>query len=73
MDSREFGEDLGLGRELDGREPGKFESAAIETIDPNAVAPASSPDGDGAMLGRILVYASIVIVGCAMLFWKQGQ
>ena len=68
MDSREFGEDLGLGRELEGREPGKF-----ETIDPNALAAAPSPDGDGAMLGRVLVYASIVIVGCAMLFWKQGQ
>ncbi|HET9045481.1 MAG TPA: hypothetical protein VFO33_00880 [Casimicrobiaceae bacterium] len=68
MDSREYGEDFGLGRELDGRELGTF-----ETIDPNALAPGSSTDGDGAMLGRVLVYASIVIVGCAMLFWKQGQ
>ena len=66
MDSREYGGDFGLGRELDGRQPEDF-----ETLDPNA--PAPSPDGDGAMLGRVLVYASIVIVGCAMLFWKQGQ
>jgi hypothetical protein len=73
MDSREFGGEFGLGHELDRRDPGKLENAAIEPVDPNALAPAPSPDGDGAMLGRVLVYASIVVVGCAMLFWKHGQ
>ncbi len=31
----------------------------------------SRVDGDGAMLGRVLVYASIVMVGAAMLIWKR--
>jgi len=31
----------------------------------------SRTDGDGAMLGRLLVYASIVVVGVAMILWKR--
>jgi len=31
----------------------------------------SRTDGDGAMLGRVLVYASIVVVAVAMMIWKR--
>jgi len=73
MDSREFGEEFGHGRDLESRDPGKLESASIDNLDPNALAPTAPPDGDGAMLGRVLVYASIVVVGCALFFWKHAQ
>ena len=29
-------------------------------------------DGDGVMVGRVLVFASIVVVAAAMIFWKHG-
>jgi len=29
-------------------------------------------DGDGTMVGRVLVYASIVIVAVAMIVWKRS-
>jgi hypothetical protein len=28
-------------------------------------------DGDGAMLGRVLIYASIITVVVALIIWKQ--
>ena len=29
-------------------------------------------DGDGTMVGRVLVYASIVVVAVAMIIWKRS-
>jgi hypothetical protein len=49
------------------------EFGAVETdVSPPVVMEEQSlADGDGAMLGRVLVYASIVMVGAAMLIWKR--
>ena len=49
------------------------EFGAVETdVSPHLVTEEPSrTDGDGAMLGRVLVYASIVVVGVAMLIWKR--
>ncbi|MET0918403.1 MAG: hypothetical protein ABWY07_08290 [Burkholderiales bacterium] len=29
-------------------------------------------DGDGVMVGRVLVFASIVVVAVAMIVWRHG-
>lgn len=33
--------------------------------------PEGAADGDGAMLGRVLVYASMIVVALAMVVWKR--
>jgi len=32
----------------------------------------SPGDGDGTMVGRVLVYASMVVVAVAMIIWKRS-
>jgi hypothetical protein len=42
----------------------------MDTRDDKTNAVAAS-DGDGGMLGRVLIYATIISVGVAMLVWKR--
>ena len=60
MDNRELWEEFG--------------SVRAEPSEPVARADSADPaDGDGAMLGRVLVYASIVVVAVAMVLWKRNS
>jgi hypothetical protein len=63
--------------------PGDFESAQADNANaPSAIDvaafdvdyPQELPrpfDGDGAMLGRVLIYASIIAVVVALIIWKR--
>ena len=59
--------------------PGDFEGAQGDdgytppAIDVAASGPERFPasDGDGAMLGRVLIYASIITVVVGVIIWKQ--
>jgi hypothetical protein len=59
MDNRELWEEFGAVHAESPEQPVRSDTAA----------PA---DGDGAMLGRVLVYASMVVVAVAMVVWKRS-
>ena len=48
------------------------ECGRSDTRDLDEASEPAIPDGDGGMLGRVLIYATIVIVGVAVLLWKHG-
>jgi hypothetical protein len=49
--------------------PRAIDIAAFDVDSPHERPRAS--DGDGAMLGRVLIYASIITVVAALIIWKQ--
>jgi len=70
MDQREsfaeFGSAKGSGREEGDRST--LDASNIHDLEADA---ARASDGDGAMLGRVLIYASIVAVGFVAILWKR--
>jgi hypothetical protein len=66
MDGRSPSSEIELPAEGDGVEatlPDRYE------LDRRAVV---ASDGDGVMVGRVLVFASIVAVAVAMILWRHG-
>lgn len=68
MDQREPLAELGRPLDLQSPEVRGFDGSATGDLN---VEPVAHDDGDGAMLGRVLVYASIIIVAVAVLAWKR--
>jgi len=70
MDQREsfaeFGSAKGIRREEGDRSAP--DTSDIRDLETDA---AKASDGDGAMLGRVLIYASIVAVGVVAILWKR--
>ncbi|MEO5764793.1 MAG: hypothetical protein ABIR52_05735 [Casimicrobiaceae bacterium] len=70
MESWEYAGGLGSSREGESIDSRNFEHALQDMYEPAPLPLPPSSDGDGAMLGRVLVYAIIVMVGIAMLLWR---
>ena len=72
MDQRELSVGFGRAPDVDSGETERVSVNAPDARDLEADGVAA-PDGDGGMLGRVLVYASIVVVAVAMLVWNRGM
>ena len=70
MDRRELFADFGHAPDIDSCEAGIVGLGTPDIGDLEMGDTAS--DGDGGMLGRVLIYASIISVAVAMLVWKHS-
>jgi len=70
MDQREIFAEFGGAPDIDSDVAGGIGLNSLDTRDDETNAVAAS-DGDGGMLGRVLIYATIISVGVAMLVWKR--
>ena len=71
MDQREIFAEFGGAPDIDSGEAGGVGLNALDTRDVETNGVAAS-DGDGGMLGRVLIYATIIAVGVAILVWNRS-
>jgi hypothetical protein len=69
MADREFPGDVDSAQSGAANATRAFDIDTFETS--HAAERAFASDGDGAMVGRVLIYASIIVVVIAVTVWKQ--
>jgi hypothetical protein len=71
MDQREIFAEFGGAPDIDSCEAEGVGLNALDARDVETNGVAAS-DGDGGMLGRVLIYATIISVGVAILVWNRS-
>jgi hypothetical protein len=73
MEQRDLSADFGVAPDIESREGEHFDFNAPDTRDlRTGVVVVAASDGDGGMLGRVLVYASIMVVATVMFIWRRN-
>ena len=72
MDQRESFAEFGNAADTEGEEGWRSAADKSRTFD-LAVDRAKASDGDGGMLGRVLIYSIIVTVVAIAIIWKRFQ